>query len=175
MTLKTKNTFTVTEMTKKHLKEVKEIEEECGLSPWSLQNYEMELDRKDSIPLVAVGNADETSLGFIIMRLTTSEEAEIYNFGVLKGHRDKGIGRELLRQAVYRAEQKSKSRNMHIWLEVRESNSSAIKFYQGTGFLFAGYRKNFYRDPVENAVLMKLETGPARLKVISSISTNKLD
>ena len=39
-------------------------------------------------------------------------------------------------------------------LEVRESNLPALALYRGHGFVRAGLRKNFYRKPVENALIL---------------------
>ena len=47
------------------------------------------------------------------------------------------------------------ARGIHIvHLEVRESNGSARRLYQRLGFKEDGFRKNYYTEPVENAVLM---------------------
>ena len=48
----------------------------------------------------------------------------------------------------------------NIWLEVRESNAGAIKFYEKHGFIAELTRPRFYRDPVENAVIMRLRSAP---------------
>ena len=39
-------------------------------------------------------------------------------------------------------------------LEVRESNLPAVRLYESLGFTVEGIRKNFYRDPAENALIM---------------------
>ena len=41
-----------------------------------------------------------------------------------------------------------------VYLEVRESNAEAINLYKKYGFEQNGMRRNYYRHPVENAVLM---------------------
>ena len=46
-----------------------------------------------------------------------------------------------------------------IMLDVRESNSVAIRFYRRHGFAEDGIRKKYYENPTENAILMSLETG----------------
>ena len=39
-------------------------------------------------------------------------------------------------------------------LEVRSSNEAAIRLYQKNGFVLEGIRKNYYRNPVEDACIM---------------------
>ena len=41
-----------------------------------------------------------------------------------------------------------------ISLEVRESNLAAISLYEKLGFKVEGKRKNFYRDPQEDGLIM---------------------
>ena len=43
----------------------------------------------------------------------------------------------------------------HIFLEVRENNSSAIKCYEKQGFIQTGRRKNYYMLPIEDALIME--------------------
>jgi len=44
-------------------------------------------------------------------------------------------------------------------LEVREGNEAAIGMYGGLGFVVVGRRRGYYREPAEDAVLMRLELG----------------
>ena len=44
-----------------------------------------------------------------------------------------------------------------IWLEVRESNHPARRFYEKHSFLEAGRRRAYYRNPEEDAVLYRLD------------------
>lgn len=135
---------------------VLEIERESGLSPWSLNGYLDELKRADSILKIAV--CDNKTAGFIITRLITTVEfdgeAEILNLAVKKNMRGRGIGKKLLSAVFEIAAAKSVNR---IWLEVRESNASAQKFYRANSFEIVGRRKNFYRAPAEDALLMKAD------------------
>ena len=97
-------------------------------------------------------------VGFIVARLITQldvkGEVEIYNIAVRKDLRRAGIGKKLL-QAVL-AEVGGKISG-HVWLEVRRSNVSARKFYEANGFKVFGERKNFYTNPLEDAILMCAE------------------
>ena len=75
---------------------------------------------------------------------------EIMKIGVQKEERNKGIGKDLIR---YYLENYTKN----LFLEVRESNENAQKFYENIGFKAVGKRKNYYSNG-ETAILMLLET-----------------
>jgi [ribosomal protein S18]-alanine N-acetyltransferase len=47
-------------------------------------------------------------------------------------------------------------------LEVRVGNQAAIELYAGIGFVAVGRRRGYYSEPVEDAVLMRLELNPAK-------------
>jgi ribosomal-protein-alanine N-acetyltransferase len=131
------------------------IGQECGLSNWSLESYKAELQRSDSVQMVARLNNDV--IGFIVMRLIKiSMEAEIYNLAVKKSYRKNGAGSILLQTALV------SSQSQEIWLEVRESNHTAINFYQKNGFTIVGKRFSFYTNPTENALIMKYKNTPEK-------------
>ena len=89
--------------------------------------------------------------GFIIGRQVV-DEAEILNLAVSPARRRKGDGGALLKAALdeFRAHQGSA-----VFLEVRESNAAGIAFYAKHGFSKRGIRHNYYRDPVESAIVME--------------------
>src|SRR5258708_21815718 len=134
-----------------------EIADERGLSSWSYQNFVDELARDDAIMLLARSDSDRIA-GFVIGRITLgnstrfSFEAEIYNIGVNSRFRRLGIGKKLLGSFVDRSKAANVSR---IWLEVRSSNSNAISFYKQNGFRAHSKRKDFYSNPVEDAIIMR--------------------
>ncbi|MGC8759450.1 MAG: GNAT family N-acetyltransferase [Bryobacteraceae bacterium] len=74
-------------------------------------------------------------------------EAELLNLAVHPEARRRGLGRALLALLAGRK----------VWLEVRESNQAAIRFYESQGFRVYGRRRQYYRRPVEDAVLMVRE------------------
>jgi len=92
-------------------------------------------------------------LGFLVAHHIASEW-ELENIVVSSNERRKGIGAGLM-QALMDAAGHSASE--FLFLEVRESNHSARRFYQKTGFQQAGVRKGYYRDPPEDAILYRLQ------------------
>lgn len=165
-----------------HISDVKRIEMENNLSPWTAEDYRAELERADSLAIVA--RADKKIVGFLVARLITPEEkdhehseiaekaeiienieniennekilgeAEIYNIAVLDDHQKRGIGRLLIDTLVRRARTDKIGK---IWLEVRESNEKALGFYQKKGFSEVFRRRSFYASPVEDAIVMALD------------------
>lgn len=143
--------------------EIKKIERECGLSPWTIRDYLIESERKDSLSFVA--KIQGKIIGFLISRLIIYEieqleevEIFVFNIAVSKAYRRSGIGEALMKEIIYNSKNaKSDSISTSICLEVRESNKTAISFYQKLGFDVIGMRNNFYRNPVDNGLIMKTE------------------
>ncbi|HVF29927.1 MAG TPA: ribosomal protein S18-alanine N-acetyltransferase [Pyrinomonadaceae bacterium] len=126
------------------------IQEECDLSEWTADAYVEEIACRDAITLIA--RLENEVAGFVTGRVIAAEgDAEIYNIGVRGRFQRAGVGSALLRTFMAKARQRH-ARN--IWLDVRESNRTAIEFYERHGFAVTGKRVNFYRDPVEDAELM---------------------
>lgn len=133
------------------------IQTGCGLSPWPQSAYEAEVSREDSIVLLALTDIG-VAVGFILGRVLQGAgdaptHAEIYNVGVVDEFRKLGIGTSLLANFLDISRAFSVS---HVFLEVRQSNAPAIRFYSAHGFEKTGERRNFYSDPVENADTMTL-------------------
>ncbi|MBO7127973.1 ribosomal protein S18-alanine N-acetyltransferase [bacterium] len=95
----------------------------------------------------------EKLAGFLILSAVL-DEAEILEVAVSESQRRNGIGSELMDEVFVWCAENGIS---HIFLEVRESNFPARAYYKKYGFVENGLRKNYYRDPVENAVLMSKE------------------
>ena len=88
--------------------------------------------------------------GFLTARRAASD-LEILNFAVLTNARRRGLGNALFREAIAWA------RAFHAekaFLEVRASNSPALRFYERHGFRVAGRRPRYYTAPVEDALLL---------------------
>jgi ACS family hexuronate transporter-like MFS transporter len=89
--------------------------------------------------------------GFIVVRQTGPGEYEILNLAVAPEFRRQGAGAALLRDVVT-------GRPGAYFLEVRESNLAAQALYRKLGFTEAGLRKNYYTDPPEAAIVMRLQS-----------------
>ena len=139
-----------------HVGDLIHIGDSVGLSPWTAENYLDELKNPDAVMLRLVSPENKT-LGFIVGRLVGSEassiDAEIYNIAVKQSAQKKGNGQLLLNAFTEQCRGKGVRT---IWLEVRESNSPAINFYQKNGFIFVQRRSHFYSNPREHGWLMSL-------------------
>ena len=82
-----------------------------------------------------------------LMVLDSIDVYEILAIATVKEYRNEGIAQELL----------DKIKTKDIFLEVRESNQIAINFYKKNNFKEISIRKNYYSEPNENAIIMKLE------------------
>ena len=82
-----------------------------------------------------------------LMVLDSIDVYEILAIATVEEYRNKGIAQELL----------DKIKTKDIFLEVRESNQVAISFYKKNNFKEISIRKNYYSEPTENAIIMKLE------------------
>lgn len=135
---------------------VMQIAEACGLAPWPRDDYLAEIDRGDSIFLLLKASGDECA-GFAVGRPVAGggvTEAELYNIGIDPRFRALGGGMMLLQAFL---EECKKRGAKAVWLEVRASNKSAIRLYERAGFIQTAVRRLFYRNPVEDAIIMKKE------------------
>jgi ribosomal-protein-alanine N-acetyltransferase len=82
----------------------------------------------------------------------STQDVEIYNIGVRPIHQHEGIGSELMRFFLKECQKRSVA---EVWLEVRRGNSTALAFYSKHRFEVVAVRKAFYRDPIEDAIVMR--------------------
>jgi ribosomal-protein-alanine N-acetyltransferase len=87
------------------------------------------------------------------------DELHVMNVAVAPGHRRQGLARFLLRFALERAARAGAARAL---LEVRAGNCEALALYAALGFAPCGRRRDYYRDPVEDAVVLSFESPAPR-------------
>ncbi len=164
------------------IEEILKIQTECNLALWNCVDYQKAIHNNTLTAFVA--KRQKEVIGFIIGRLIMNgyyypifqaqkslkklenlnqighkykneygNEAELYNFAVAKKYQNKGVGEKLLSKFT---EVAKNNRIALIWLEVRKSNINAIRFYRKNNFCASYQRKNYYNNPVEDGIVMKL-------------------
>src|ERR1700730_3425206 len=162
--------LSISRMTEHDLIEVVEIEENSGLSMWGWDAYHKELQSPEDVIMLVARAQPETGkaaaypshermvAGFIVSRLVAGE-LHVNNVAVRPKFRRQGLAVRLL-EAVLRQGQCNGARI--AFLEVRAGNDAAQGLYRRCGFQITGRRRRYYRQPVEDALLMSLflETSP---------------
>jgi ribosomal-protein-alanine N-acetyltransferase len=137
---------------------VVDIEELTGLNRWGYDAYQREiLTNPDSIMLVARNTGiDQNSrriLGFFAGWVVT-DELHVNNVASHPDYRKLGIGQSLMEVGM----DEGRLRGIKfVLLEVRASNEPAQTLYRKLGFRFVGRRPDYYRNPVEDAMLMRMD------------------
>lgn len=126
------------------------IEESCFTDPWTMEMLESYLKKENVRFFAAVENGELA--GYIGSQLIL-DELEIFNVAVDESCRRRGLGEKLAQRLIEEARTLAAER---ITLEVRAGNAPAIALYEKLGFEEVGRRKNYYRSPREDAVLMDL-------------------
>ena len=131
--------------------EILELEKNAH-SAWSRSHLENELQQPAGIQFVVRDEATAKLMAVLFCRIV-EDEAEILKLTVAESARKKGVGYKLLDFAVNYS---SKRGVKNCFLELRASNEAARCLYEKRGFVRVGKRKNYYKKPVEDAVLMRL-------------------
>lgn len=144
----------IKQLSSENAKAVFELEKECFSNPWPLTLVETELQQAASIYKGFFSG--EELIAYSANRLVLNE-LQILKIAVKKSERRKGIARQLMLDIFEEAVARG-ARISH--LEVRISNTLAMKLYLSLGFKVVGERKGYYQENNENAVLMSLELIP---------------
>ena len=122
---------------------------------WTEQQYQYLLADDSPSPqrlaLIAQEVATAAILGFLVAR-HLAPEWELENIVVAPEARKKGIGTRLLTEWLSRA---LETNSETVFLEVRESNTTARQLYEALGFQETGRRKDYYSGPTEDAILYR--------------------
>ncbi|EXB23594.1 ribosomal-protein-alanine acetyltransferase [Acinetobacter baumannii 1437282] len=130
------------------LESVTTIERLVQTHPWNKQQFRESLA---SYQCTVYEQADQV-VGFCILQ-PVLDEANLLLMAIHPSQQGKGLGYKLLDQSI----QQLKNNPIQIFLEVRESNTAAIRLYEKTGFHQIDVRKNYYPNPDgsrEHAVIM---------------------
>ena len=139
--------FEIKKLEQHHITQIASLEEICFSEPWSAEGI-MDSFRTGTVFLVA--ERDKKVLGYVGIK-PVIDEGYITNVAVFPEYRRLGVAKALLKEINRLAEEKELS---FVSLEVRASNQPAINLYSSFGYIKEGERKNFYRNPTENALIM---------------------
>ena len=134
-----------------HVSQVAALEKCSFRDPWSEKSIAGELENKLALWLVAVEG--DTVLGYVGSQ-TVMGETDMMNVAVHPDFRRRGVAEALILALV----EELKAMDSHcLTLEVRASNAPAIALYEKMGFSQIGLRKNYYRNPREDALILRKE------------------
>lgn len=119
------------------------MEDVYGHSPWKLEQIEADIEQESTSYFLAMDEGQV--LGFVALQ-ETLYEAEILQIAVKRAFQGRDLAQQLLAQLPDQKE---------IFLEVRVSNQPAQGLYKKMHFEEIARRKNYYHDPIEDAVIMK--------------------
>ena len=124
---------------------------------WSYRDIQDLICTEGAMCFTAVD--DGKVVAYVLGRLI-APEGEIYRVAVTPEKRGRGIGYRLLDYAVKTSKGQGLER---LFLEVRSQNTPAIKLYTSYGFKKIGVRRNYYKNPTDDAIVM-LRANPLDLE-----------
>lgn len=142
-------TAVIRKMRATDLQSVMRIELATFTMPWSESTFRGLLRRTDSDLFVA--EISGAVAGYAVFWSVT-DQGELGNVAVAAEYRGHGLGRDLVQSVLERAAERGVR---EVFLEVRRSNARAQNLYRDFGFFEVGKRKNYYLEPVEDALVMK--------------------
>ena len=142
-------------MRREDLDAILEIEHLSFTIPWSRASFEQEVSENRCARYLVVV-VDGRPVGYAGMWLVL-DEGHITNVAIHPDYRGRKLGEKLMRALIQLAADTSLS---WMTLEVRRSNFVAQSLYRKLGFIDVGYRKRYYADNKEDALIMALETLP---------------
>ena len=137
------------EMARDHVPQVAELEKLCFQDPWSEKSIATELEHVYSLWYVAL--EDDKVIGYVGSQ-TSAGETDMMNIAVHPHYRRRGIAESLVECLI--TELKNRG-SICLMLEVRASNEPAKSLYEKLGFRQVGRRPNYYRNPKEDALILR--------------------
>ena len=138
-------------MTMDHVAQIAQLEEICFSDPWSQSSIASELENPLSVWLVAV---DGSRVAGYVGSQSVMGWADMMNIAVHPDYRRQGVAWELVERLVAALQNNDVT---CLTLEVRASNEPAKALYEKLGFQQVGRRPNYYRNPKEDALILRKE------------------
>lgn len=130
--------------------QIVELERACFSDPWHRGSLASLI--ADSRVFFSVAESDDGRVKGYVAAWFVLNEGEIGNLAVAPLWRTKGIGSSLLDEVISHSLDRGITR---LFLEVRESNMGARSLYAARNFLEIGRRRRYYRQPVEDAIVLR--------------------
>lgn len=146
-----KNSCIIRQMQLADCAQVAAIDHACIANPWTVQDFEQAWHRSEQNYWVAV--IENKIIGFAGV-MTAADEADITHIAVLPEYQRQHVASSLLQEII---KQLQLMGVQTIYLEVRQHNSTAQSLYHFAKFEQVGTRKNYYTNPIEDAIIMKKE------------------
>ena len=143
--------MTFRDMTGAHVAHVAELEKLCFADPWSENGIRSEVDNILALWMVAL--EDDRVVGYVGSQ-TVCGETDMMNIAVHPEYRRRGIAQSLIEVLIRELKNRG---SICLTLEVRASNEPAVALYEKLGFREVGLRKNYYRNPREDARILRLD------------------
>jgi len=133
------------------------LEEACFSAPWTRKMLVAELTGNQFAHFLVARDAGGI-VGYLCYWIVF-EEVRLMNLAVIDSMRRRGIAASLVEEALRTGLAQAATRAV---LEVRASNQAALALYRRFGFVEVSTRRQYYTNPIEDAVLMELEPIAAR-------------
>ena len=143
------NSEVIRAMTMADIDAIAELEKLVFTLPWSRDSFRREVEENAAARYLVLEDRGHV-VAYAGMWLVI-DEAHITNIAVHPEARGRGFGERLLRALMRLA---SDTCMCMITLEVRRSNLAAQALYRKAGFQDVGYRKRYYEDNQEDALIM---------------------
>lgn len=141
--------------TEKDLSRILEIEK-GSISPiWPEGALLVEINKEGSYFVVAVDESASHIVGYAVLR-QVGYDGELQQIAVDESARRSGVGDLMMDAVLKHADIKSFE---SVFLEVRYRNTAAVRLYEKHGFRTVRVRKNYYENPVEDALVMSRGRG----------------
>jgi len=135
------------------VRQIHEIETLCFPMPWSEESILHDVKENAVARWLVLDNGEGRVLAYAGMWFVL-DEAHVCNVAVHPECRRMGYGRRIMDALMNLAKENSMTL---MTLEVRRSNAPAQNLYHACGFLDVGYRKRYYEDNKEDALIMYKE------------------
>jgi ribosomal-protein-alanine N-acetyltransferase len=129
------------------------LEHESFSNPWPRETLVWELVNSDVTRVYLLRDTEDRAIAFCIAWIIF-DELHINTLAVSPHHRRQGLATVLLQGIMKEAAEEGARR---ATLEVRESNAAALELYARLGFVVTARRRNYYTNPVEDALILWLE------------------